>query len=236
MKPQDIKAKRIDTPADQVRLVIAGRSSYFNCLEATLDDDDKQDGPKSYKSAVLVPKNAPVEAISVLIQGVKDAIEIGIRKKWNGSKPAKLQLPINNGDEKAKESAEKYDAYAGCWNFTAKRREKDGRPRLKAHGKEVTESGIIESGDWCVWDITLYPFANKKNGVAVALNGVTLIMEGERFSGGPSKDSIDDAANGLYGEMLGSGLPEDAADDLLSSLMNGQKQAADKDELMSLLG
>lgn len=235
MNPSEIKAQRIDTDNNSVRIVVAGRASYFFAREATLDDKDKPDGNKSYKTAILVPKAAPKPALAILIQGVKDAIEIGLRKKWGGKRPAELDLPIKDGDKKANEDEEKYGAYAGNFHFTAKRQLKDGPPRMKAHGKPVEGPGVIESGDWCVFDINFYPFSNKNKGVAVALNGVTLIKEGERFGGGPSDDAIDNAANGLYGDMLSAGMTNDAADDLLGALAGGG-QASANDDLMSLLG
>jgi len=233
MNSLEIKAKRLDTDANQVRIVVAGRASYCYVLEPTPDDKDKPEGNKSYKTAVLIPKDAPKAVMAVLVQGIKDAIEIGIKKKWGGKRPSELDLPIKDGDKKAHDDPDKYAAYAGNHHFTAKRMEAHKRPRLKAHGKEVTESGIIESGDWCVFDINFYPFSNKNKGIACALNGITLIKEGERFGGGPSNDSIDSAANDLYGSMLSEGLSDNAADDLLSVFGGGDKS---NDDLMSLLG
>ena len=211
MNTANLKAKRIETPATQVRIAIAGRASYFNGLKPVSDDQDKPDDLR-YKTSILIPKDAPRELLVVLTQAVKDAVALGIKKKWNGTKPANLQLPINNGDEKAQEDAEKYGAYAGCHYFTAKRLPDYGPPRMRAHRKDVTEPGIIESGDWCLFDITLYPFANKKKGVAVALNAVTLIQEGERFGGGPSSQSIDSEAESLYADVMGVSTE---ADDLM---------------------
>jgi len=237
MNPQDIKAKRIDTDPNTVRVLIAGRASYFCGLEATLDDSDNPQSKKSFKSAVLIPKDAPKAALGILSLAVKDAIEIGIKKKWKGSKPPKLDLPIRDGNIKAQENADKYAAYENNFHFTAKRQEEKGRPVLKAYGKIVEAQGVIESGDWCVWDVNFYPYSNKKNGVAVALNGVTLIMEGERFAGGPSEDSITNEANDLYGEMLSKGLSDSVADDLLGDLMGGSGAGkADEDPLMAMLG
>lgn len=230
MNPAKIKAKRLDTPKDQVRIAIAGRSSYFHGLAAQLDDQDKPEGSKSYKSAVLIPKSVPKSVIAIWLQGIKDAIEIGITKKWKGHKPADLNLPWRDGNEKALDDPEKYAAYENSFYFTAKKLERLGRPMLKANGEKVTEPGIIESGDWCIFDVNLYPYANKSKGIAVALNGVTLLQEGERFSGGPSEDSIDSVASDLYGEELSTG----DADDVLSSLMGGD--AEENDPLMDLLG
>lgn len=234
MEPHEIKAKRIDADGNNVRIVVAGRASYCYVFEPVLNDREKPDGPKSYMTTVLIPKDAPKEVWAILVQGLKDAIDIGIRKKWGGKKPPKLDLPINDGDIKAQADSEKYGAYAGCKHFTAKRVSEKGRPRLVAHGREVTAPGVIESGDWCVFDFNFYPFDKPMNkGVAVGLNGVTLIHEGERFGGGPSQDAIDAAALDLYGEVLTKGVGSADADDLLNSLSGGGKSTSD--DLMDLL-
>lgn len=212
MKSSRIKAQRISENKKGIRIAVAGRASYFNGLEAALDDKDEPDGPKSYKSAILIPKDSPKKAITVVLQAIKDCVALGIETKWKGKKPANLQLPLNNGDEKAEEDEEKYGAYAGMHHMSAKKQERQGRPKLKANRKIVEEAGIIESGDWCLFDITFYPFANKKKGVAVALNAVTLIEEGERFAGGPSEDSIDEAADDMYGDVIGGEEADDALD------------------------
>lgn len=214
----------IEESTSGVRIAIAGRASYFHGLVATPDDSDKPEQGSSFKSAILIPKDSPKQAIAVVLNAIKKTVQIGIKKKWNGTKPSELRLPWRNGDEKAADDKEKYEAYAGNYHMTAKKRESQGQPSLKAYGKKVEANGVIESGDWCLFDITFYPFNNKSKGVAVALNGVTLIEEGERFSGGPSGDSIDKAAQDLYGDDI-MGMPEGEDDDLMGGM-------GDLDDLM----
>lgn len=231
MNPNEIKAKRIEGN-NNIRIIVAGRSSYCYVFNPVADDNEKPEGTKSYKTAILVPKDCPTEVKAILNQAVKDAIALGIKTKWGGTRPAELDLPIKDGDKKAAENEEKYGAYRGNFHFTAKRQEDKGRPRLKAYGAPVDKTGIIESGDWCVFDVAFYPFNKKNKGVAVALNGVTLIKEGERFAGGPSADSIDNEANDLYGELLAKPMSNDDADDLMSTLGGSSNSA---DDLMDLL-
>ena len=220
MKASDIKAKRVQTDPNQVRVIIGGRASYAFLMEPQADDKDNPDSNRSYKSGILFYKKAPAEVLTIVRQAITDAVNIGIAKKWGGKKPMNLQLPLNNGDEKFAEDEEKYAAYKGMLTLTAKKAERLGRPILKANGAPVTEAGKIESGDWCAFDITFYPYANRAKGVAVALNAVTLIKEGERFGGGPSEQSVNDEAASLYSEIMG-GDPfggEDDLDDLFNSL------------------
>jgi hypothetical protein len=229
MNHADLKALRVDTEKNQVRVLVAGRASYFNGLVAVEDDPNKPGENMLYKTAILIPKDAPKALHAVLIQAVRDAVDIGIAKKWGGKRPQILQLPINDGDIKAQDDPDKYAEYAGNFHITAKKR--GSAPIIKAYGKRVETAGVVESGDWLVFDINLYPFKNRKVGVAIGFNGATLIKEGERFGGGPSEDSIDNAAKELYGNVLSSKKGEDSLDDILG----GMSGNSDNDDLMSLL-
>lgn len=231
MKASEIKAKRVPTDKNQVRVILGGRATYAFLMEAQQDDPDNPESNKSFKSGILIHKNCPAAVLTILRQAISDAVQIGIDKKWGGKKPMNLQLPLNDGDIKFAEDAEKYSAYKGMLTMTAKKLEKLGRPILKAHGKNVTEAGVIESGDWCAFDINFYPYANRAKGVAVALNAVTLIKEGERFGGGPSEQSIEEEASSLYsdigaGDIFGSE-NSGAADDPLMGLLGGGGSSAD---------
>ena len=209
MEASKIRAKRVASDkANSIRILIGCRLTYAYLLAPVLNDSDDASKGSSFRTGVLISKKAPAEALSVLRQAVTDAVNVGVKTKWGGRKPADLQLPLNDGDKKYQEDPEKYAEFKGMINFTAKRREEDGRPVLKKNGQIVDSAGQIESGDWCVVDVSFYPFSNKKKGVAVGLNAVTLIEEGERFSGGPSQTSIDEEANSLYGDLL-AGLEDD---------------------------
>lgn len=203
MEPSKIRAKRV-ADGNEIRVIFGGRASYAYLLEAQPDDEAKPDGRKTFRSGALIPISAPAEVFAILRQAVTDAVAVGVKKKWGGRKPANLQLPLQKGNEKYDSDNEKYAAYKDMIYLTAKREEKRGRPILKAKGAIVSTPGIIESGDWCIFDVSFYPFDNKSKGIAVSLNGVTLIEEGERFGQGPSASSIDNEAAALYGDMLGA--------------------------------
>jgi len=218
MNPSQLRAKRI--PGDKsVNIVLAGRAFFFNGLEAILNDEDKPDDGKSYKSGIYLPKNAPKEVLTIVNQAVRDARTMGIKSRWNGTLPPQLKLPVRDGDQKYLMDKEKYAHYKGMFFMNSKRSEDKGRPILMAYGKPVETPGIIESGDWCLFDINFYPYNHKKGGqgIGVGLNGVTLIVQGERFGGGPSATEIINRANDLYGDLIG-GMGTGPNDDLLSGI------------------
>jgi hypothetical protein len=220
MKASQIRAKRLATGPKEVRIILGGQASYFKGLNAVAEDEEKPN-VKSFSSGVLWHKDAPKQVMQVVEKAIEDAIKIGIETKWNGHKPSDLKQPLRDGDDKYHEDKDKNANYKGMRHLTARKYESQGKPVLVANGQRVVESGVIESGDWCAFDLTFYPFANKSKGVAVVLNGCTLIEEGERFGGGPSEDSVISELGDLYDDILTSefgGEEEDDidADDLLA--------------------
>lgn len=229
MKANEIKVKRVVADKNQVRVILGGRATYAYLIDPQLDDQDNPESNKSYKTGILFHKNCAAEVLSTLRTAISDAVKLGIEKKWGGKKPPVLQLPLNDGDLKYAEDAEKYAAYKGMYYITAKKLERLGRPILKARGVAIAEAGIIESGDWCAFDFNFYPYANRAKGIAAALNAVTLITEGERFGGGPSSDSIDQEAGSLYGAEMGGDPFEsnDSMDDGFGDLLGGGDELDD---------
>lgn len=212
MQAHEIKATRVPSSGDTIRVLIGGRASYFAGIEPRANDQDNPDKGMSWQSGILIPKTVSKEVLGVLNQAVLDAVAVGITKKWNGYRPVDLGMPIRDGDEKFRANPEKYAEYAGMLYMTCKKQcelKGGGRqapPIFKylSTGEPITTVGVIESGDWVVFDVNFYPFNNRSKGVAVGLNGGSFIKAGERFGGGPSGDSISEEAMKLYGELAGT--------------------------------
>jgi hypothetical protein len=114
---------------------------------------------------------------------VKAAIEQGIEKKWGGKKPAKLKLPLRDGDEERPDD----EAYAGKWFFSAKSKTKPGI--VDKERQEILDETELVSGDYGRIHISVYPYEQK--GVAIALNHVQLLKKGEPL--GAAKQSAEEA-------------------------------------------
>lgn len=195
-----IKAKRIDTgDPKNVRLVIGGRLSFGNIVSPT-----EFEGKTFFSANILIPKAAVTKEVNAILkQAVNDAIDNGIKTKWGGNKPPRLDLPIRDGGERFATAPDTYDAYEHCYYLVAKKYSPTIGPVVMAYGKRVYDPDTVSSGDWCTFDINLYPFSKAGNkGVAVGLNGVTLIATDDRFSGAPSEESVSNAATDLYGEDM----------------------------------
>lgn len=226
---------------NQVNLIIAGQAFFFDAFEPVANDSDKPEAGKSYKSGIYVPKDAPQTSIATLLQAYRDACEIGKETKWKGVIPPDLNQPVHNGDKKFAKDPEKYKHYKGMLYLNAKRGEDRGRPVLLCGSGPVTTPGVIQSGDWCLFDINFYPYRNKSDGVGVYLNGVTLLMEGERFGGGPSAQEIEARSNKVYEQLMGVAIGSQGVGlGSMSDLMGGSEDllsgfGSDDDLLSGLL-
>ena len=195
-----LKAKRIDTGDEKnIRLIIGGRASFCDIVEPT-----EYLGKQFFSATILLPKDdIPKETANVLNTAVQDAIAVGVKTRWNNQKPDDLQLPLRSGAKKFKDNPDTYDAYEHCVYLVAKKHSPTVGPVVMANGKRVYDVDTVASGDWCAFDVSLYPYKKGGNkGIAVGLNGVTLIKNGERFSGAPTEDSVSQGSADLYGEEM----------------------------------
>lgn len=69
MEPNQIRAKRI-ADGNEIRVIFGARASYSYLMEAVLDDEDKPEGRKTYRTGALIPVKAPAEVFGILRQAV----------------------------------------------------------------------------------------------------------------------------------------------------------------------
>lgn len=209
------KARIVDiSDKGNVRMLISGRLSFAQGLLQARE----YMGKSTFSCNILLERSElDAEVARVMKEALAASIKGGIEKKWNGTKPANLDLPYRNGDEKFQEKPDTYEAYEGCYYIAPKRQLSQGPPTVfdQAKNRIETTGDKIDGGDWCAFDITLYPYSSGKNkGVAVALNSVRLLETGERFSGGPSTESSLNEFDALFGDELEAGATDDMFDGL----------------------
>lgn len=160
--------------------VVTGRVrlSYLNVVTARAMDEGET--PK-FSTAVLVPKkingktNPDIAKIDAAIEAAKLQ---GKSKKYGGTIPAKLKLPWRDGDEEKPED----EAYAGHLFFNASNTRK---PILLGADKRPLENeSDLYSGCYARLVINLFPFAGKSKGVAVSLESILKLEDGESLGGG----------------------------------------------------
>lgn len=154
------------------------RLSYANLLEPRAPQGG---GDPKYSATLLLPKSdaATLQAIQTAIQA---ATQEGIAKRWNGRQPARIDIPIHDGDG-ARPNGEPFgDECKGCWVFTASSKQQPGIVDQRV--QPILDSTKVYSGMYAFVEINFFPYsANGKNGIGVGLNNIQKVADGEPLAG-----------------------------------------------------
>lgn len=158
------------------------RFSYVNVFEAKLAPGATK--PK-YSIQLLIDKGDTL-TLSRCKAAIAAAIEEGKSKLWGGKKPANLKLPIRDGDEEKPE----LEDYENMYFMNCSSANKPGV--VDSTMDEIYDSTELYSGCYGRVTINFYPFSISGNrGVAVGLNNVQKLDDGERLGGG-NTNPVDD--------------------------------------------
>ena len=159
------------------------RFSYVNVFSKRINPDGTQG---KYSVCVIIPKSN-VEAVKLFTQAYEKAKEAGKTTKWGGKIPAKVKLPLHDGDEERDDPA-----FEDCYYFNCSSNNAPGI-RVKdelGNVAEALDDGDFYSGCYGAVTVNLFPYANNGNsGVGVGLNNVIKLRDGEKLSGGRSADA-----------------------------------------------
>lgn len=149
------------------------RLSYANIFEArAMEEGDT----KKFSTAILIPKKD-----KVTLAKMEKAIEVAKQEgktKWKGKIPATLKLPLRDGDEEKPDD----DNYAGVMFLNCSSVK---RPKVVDENRnEILDADEVYSGCFARVALNFYPFAGKSNGIAVGLNAVQKLKDGDRLGGG----------------------------------------------------
>jgi len=151
-------------------------------------------GKEWYSTSVLIPKSDKV-TVQKILAAVEAAKQEG-KAPWGGKIPPDktLKLPLRDGDEERPDD----EAYAGHYFLNCKSKNKPGiaKPIGKdANGKtkfqEITDETEVYSGCYAKISLNFYPFAGESRGVAVGLNNIVKVQDGEPLGGGRASVESD---------------------------------------------
>lgn len=157
------------------------RFSYVSIFEPKAIEGSED---KKYSMAILINKSdkATLDRIEKAMNAAK---EQG-KSKWGGKIPAKLKLPLRDGDEEKPDE----EAYAGHYFINATSKTKPGI--VDKDCNPIIDPEEVYSGCFGRASINFYPFdANGNRGVAVGLNNVQKLSDGEALGGVKSKPEDD---------------------------------------------
>jgi hypothetical protein len=171
----------------QTTKVITGlvRLSYAHLFEPTSINEGED---KKYSVSILIPKKD-----KVTIAKIEDAIAAATQQgkaKWGGKIPVKLKLPLRDGDEDRPDD----DAYVGHYFINASSKSKPGV--VDKDLNPVLDQEEVYSGCYARVSVNFYPFeASGNRGVAVGLNNVQKLKDGEPLAG--KSAAADDFAEAI---------------------------------------
>ena len=163
--------------------VITGkvRFSYAHVFEpsAINEGDDKK-----YSVSILVPKK-DLETLARIKNAIEAATQEG-KGKWNGKIPTVLKLPLRDGDAERPDD----EAYEGMMFLNASSKNRPGI--VDENTDPVMSKDDFYSGCFGRASVNFYAFNVSGNkGIAVGLNNLQKLEDGDRLSGGGSSASDD---------------------------------------------
>lgn len=156
------------------------RLSYVNLLEPR---PPQGGGEAKYGATILLPKSdtATMQAIQAAIE---EAAQYGVSKKWEGKRPANLNVPMYDGDAGRPSDGEAYgDECKGHWVLSAKSKTQPGIVDQRV--QPILDSTQIYSGMYALVEISFYAYnTGAKKGIGIGLNNVQKVADGEMLGGG----------------------------------------------------
>lgn len=166
---------------------------------------NEKNGTEKYEVCILIPKSDKA-TVKMIEEKVEAAKLVGKQTKsgWKSKIPPKLTLPLHDGDEER--DTEEQPEFAGMWFFTARSNRKPGVVDKNNVGLSKDDESEIYPGVYGRVCINFFPFDGESNGIAVGLNHVQKVKNGEVLGGG-ARTSTEDA--------FGDALDIDEDDDLI---------------------
>lgn len=140
---------------------------------------------EAYYTVCLIIDKSDKETLKRLKDAEQKAIEQGIKSKWNGKKPANLQLPLHDGDLEKPENPN----YENSYYINAKNKYQP--VIIDVNKKQITDENEVYSGCYVQAYLNFYPYLAKgKAGVGVGLGAIVKRRDGDRIGG--SRVNIDE--------------------------------------------
>ena len=138
----------------------------------------QEGGTPKYSVSIIIPKS-DTETINKINKAIEQAKEEN-KAVWGGTVPKGLKGGLRDGD------AEKDDpAYANSFFVNANSANKPGV--VDANMNPIIDPSEFYSGCYGRASVTLYPYnASGTKGIAVGLNNVQKLEDGEKLGGGTS--------------------------------------------------
>lgn len=158
---------------------------------------------EKYSCMILVPKDDK-KNLAKIKKIQEEAIELGVKTKWGGKKPANLKTTLRDGDAEPPTDGEEFE---GCYFMNLSRKSAPGV--VDGRCQRITDPTEVYSGCYANVSVNAFPYKAMGNvGVSVGLNHVQKVRDGEPL-GGPGRaendfeplDDLEDESD--FDELLG---------------------------------
>lgn len=152
------------------------RFSYAHVFEPHAMEEGQT---KKYSVALLIPKSDK-KTVAAIQAAIKDAIEEGKSKlAVNGKLPAKIKLPLRDGDEERPDD----EVYAGHYFINANSTSRPGVVDLSLN--PIMDKDEFYSGCYGRASLSFYAFNTSGNkGIAAGLGNLQKMEDGVKLGGG----------------------------------------------------
>lgn len=162
---------------------------------------------EKYSATILIPKS-DIATKAKLDAAIEVAAKNGDSKVWNGKRPAKLAIPIYDGDGTRPSDGEPYGAECkGHWVMTASTKVDKAPGVVDRFSQPILDQSEVYSGMYGRVSVTFFPYAfGGKKGIGVALNNVQKLADGEPLSamGIRAEDEFDAVElDPITGDIIG---------------------------------
>lgn len=162
------------------------RLSYLRVWEPSAIEEGQD---KKYSASLIIPKS-DTATIAKINAAIEAAIEAG-KGKFDGKRPAKLKLPLRDGDVDRPED----EAYANAYFLNANAKTKPGI--VDKNVNPILDQDQLYSGCYGRASVTFYAFDTKGNkGIACGLNNIQKLEDGDPLGGrSRAEDDFADSAD-----------------------------------------
>ncbi len=180
--------------ANENRVVTGkARLSYVNLLKPYSRNPGAEE---KFSVTVLVPKTDTLTKAKI-DAAIEAAIQLGISKRWDGKRPAVINIPVYDGDGTRPSDGEPFGPECrGHWVFTASAKA-DRPPRVVDTAvNDILDPREVYSGMYGRVSVDFFAYsAQGRKGIGAGLNNVQKLADGEPLGGGTTAE--DDFADSL---------------------------------------
>lgn len=169
------------TQNNQSTAVVTGkcRLSYEHLMEPHANQPGQE---SKFSGTFLIPKS-DVQTKANLDRAAQAAIAVGLKSKWGGVQPPRLDIAVHDGDGVKPSSGEPYgEECKGCWVVNASSKQK--QDIVDINGQPILSASDVYSGMYVRVYLNLFPYnSNGKRGIGVGLGPVQKLEDGEPLGG-----------------------------------------------------